>query len=123
MGPGGNFSDRQSMLGTIEAFLWDNVMFRRTLDDPIKTIDAFEAPWSDPRPESQLDFYGDVRLEFLSHEHRLLGECIVPGKCIDAENWANIVSPGVSTGVNISLIQTDHSRPNMYLLGGTEASC
>ena len=81
------------MLGMIEAFIWDHVMFKCMLDDPIETIDAFEAPWSDFRPESQLDFYGYVNLEFLNHEHRLLAECIVPGKCIDAENWTDSLFP------------------------------
>ena len=73
----------------MESFFWDNVLISCELDDSVEAIDACEAPWSDHKPESQLDVYGDVHLEFLNHQHRCLGECIVPGRCIDAEDWVD----------------------------------
>ena len=69
------------------------------------------------KPESQLDFYGDVQLEFLSHQHVRLTECLVPGKCIDAE-LAEIASPGKSTGMKISFVEVDESKPRLCLFLG-----
>ena len=67
LGPGGNFHFRAetlSWLGFVESFLWDKVVLRCTLDDSPEDIDEFETPWSMLSPESQLDFYGDVRIFF-----------------------------------------------------------
>ena len=65
-------------------------MFKCSLDDSVETIDAFNSAWSHMKPESQLDFYGDVQLEFLHHQHIRLTDCLIPGKCIDAEQLAEI---------------------------------
>ena len=102
----------------IGAFLWDQVMFNCTLDDPVEAIDAFNSPWSHMKPESQLDFYGDVQLEFLNHQHVRLTDCIIPGNGVDAEQLAEIASPGRSTGIKISFVEVDDSLPKMFVLGG-----
>ena len=75
-------------------------------------------PWSRMKPESQLDFYGDVQLEFLNHQHVRLTTCVIPGKCIDAEQLAEIAFPGRSTGIKISLVEVDESLPRLFVLGG-----
>ena len=111
VGPGCDLVD-------IGAFLWDHVMFKCTIDDPIEAIDALNSPWSHMKPESQLDFYGDVQLEFLNHQHVRLTTCVIPGKCIDAEQLAEIASPGRSTGIKISFVEVDESLPRLFVLGG-----
>ena len=68
------------------------------------------------KPESQLDFYGE--LEFLNCQHVRLTTCIIPGKCIDAEQLSEISSPGRSTGLKISFVEVDDSLPRMFVLGG-----
>ena len=93
-------------------------MFKCTLDDPVEAIDAFNSPWSHMKPESQLDFYGDVQLEFLNHQHVRLTTCIIPGKCTDAEQLSEIASPGRSTGIEISFVEVDESFPRLFVLGG-----
>ena len=70
------------------------------------------------KPESQLDFSGDVQLEFLNHQHVRLTTCVIPGKCIDAEQLAEIASPGRSTGIKISFVEVDKSLPRLFVLGG-----
>ena len=112
VGPGCDFLDEG-------AFLWDHVMFKCSLDDSVETIDAFNSPWSHMKPESQLDFYGDVQLEFLNHQHIRLTDCLIPGKCIGAEQLAEIASPGRSTGVKISFVEVDESKPRLFVLGGS----
>ena len=102
----------------IGAFLWDHVLFKCTLDDPVEAIDAYNSPWSHMKPESQLDFYGDVQLDFLNHQHVRLTTCIIPGKCIDAEQLSEIASPGRSTGIKISFVEVDESLPRLFVLGG-----
>ena len=81
-------------------------------------LNAFNSPWSHMKPESQLDFYGDVQLEFLNHQHIRLTDCLIPEKCIDAEQLAEIASPGRSTGVKISFVEVDESKPRLFVLGG-----
>ena len=93
-------------------------MFNCELDDSTETIDAFDSPWSPLEPESQLDFYGDVQLEFLNHQHIRLTECLIPGKCIDAERLAEVVSPGKSTWMKISFVEVDENKPRLFVLGG-----
>ena len=93
-------------------------MFKCSLDDFVETIDAFNSPWSHMKPESQLDFHGDVQLEFLNHQHIRLADCLIPGKCIDAEQLAEIASPGRSTGIKISFVEVDESKPRLFVLGG-----
>ena len=111
VGPGCDLVD-------IGAFLWDHVLFKCTLDDPVEAIDAYNSPWSHTKPESQLDFYGDVQLDFLNHQHVRLTTCIIPGKCIDAEQLSEIASPGRSTGIKISFVEVDESLPRLFVLGG-----
>ena len=111
VGPGCDLVD-------IGAFLWDHVLFKCTLDDPVEAIDAYNSPWSHMKPESQLDFYGDVQLDFLNHQHVRLTTYIIPGKCIDAEQLSEIASPGRSTGIKISFVEVDESLPRLFVLGG-----
>ena len=111
VGPGCDLVD-------IGAFLWDHVLFKCTLDDPVEAIDAYNSLWSHLKPESQLDFYGDVQLDFLNHQHVRLTTYIIPGKCIDAEQLSEIASPGRSTGIKISFVEVDESLPRLFVLGG-----
>ena len=111
VGPGCDLVD-------IGAFVWDHVLFKCTLDDPVEAIDAYNSPWSHMKPESQLDFYGDVQLDFLNHQHVRLTTYVIPGKCIDAEQLSEIASPGRSTGIKISFVEVDESLPRLFVLGG-----
>ena len=102
----------------MESFLWDKVLFRRTLDVSVETIDAFQAPWSELKPESQFDFYGDVHLEFVNSQQMTWCDCLTPGKCVDAKKLCDIASPGNSTGIKITLVSVDQSFPNIFAIGG-----
>ena len=118
MGSKGDFRNEQSVLGMMESFLWDKVIFRCTLDDSAEAIDAFQTPWSELKLESQLDFYGDVHLEFVNCQQVTLCDCLIPGKCVDAEELCDIASPGNCTGIKISLVCVDQSLPNIFVIGG-----
>ena len=93
-------------------------MFKCEIDDSIETIDAYNSPWCHMKPESQLDSYGDVQLEFLNHHHVQLTERRVPGKRMDARRLAEIASPGKSTGMKISFVEVDENKPRLFVLGG-----
>ena len=84
-------------------------------NDPAETIDALEEPWGDLKPQGQFDFYGDVHVEFLNHQHQSLGRCIAPGKCIDAENLIDIVSPGGNTS-------SSHFGSSLVVLGSAKCT-
>ena len=76
MGPGGKFAEQQSILGVMESFFWGNVLISCETDESVETSDAYKTPWSDLKPESQLDFYGDVHLDFLITSIGLWGSAL-----------------------------------------------